>query len=199
MTDKQEEKESKKPVDKKAQTVTVAVAEYESLKNRLEELEGLKDKLMRTAADFENAKKRLAREKEEFVRFNQERILGQLLPVLDNFQRAMDHSEEVTDTNARKIINGIEMVLKQLNEILKSQGVKKVESVGQPFDPNLHEAVGYVQDDGKEDEVVDEIQTGYLLHDRLLRAAKVRVRIAPAPAQKPDGESKSDEEEEEIT
>jgi len=81
--------------------------------------------------------------------------------------------------------------------VLKAQGLEKILAVGSPFDPHVHEAIGYVQEDGKEDEVVDEIEPGYLLNGRLLRAAKVRVRIHQA--QTPQSSSGGEEKQEEIT
>jgi molecular chaperone GrpE len=89
------------------------------------------------------------------------------------------------------VISGIQMVQKQLNEILKNQGLKRIESVGAQFDPHQHESIGFIHEKGPEDVVVEEIEPGYFLHDRLLRAAKVKVRLSPesqADASSPDDE-----------
>jgi molecular chaperone GrpE len=152
---------------------------YEELLQRVNELEGMKDRLMRGAADFENAKKRLQKDKEEFIKFSQESLIRDLLPVLDNFERALVHAGEAKDEKAKALTAGIQLVQKQLNEILKSQGLKRLQTKGQIFDPHQHEAVSHVPEAGREDEITDEIEPGYLLHDRLLRPAKVRVRVKP--------------------
>lgn len=152
--------------------------EIESLKARLTELEGMRERFLLAAADFENAKKRLTRERDDFVRFSQEKLIKDLLPVLDNFERALSHAGNIQDPAAKNIVTGIQMVFKQMEEILKAQGLKRVKSVGEIFDPHQHEAVGYVSGPGRDHEVTDEAEAGYFLHDRLLRAAKVRVRGA---------------------
>ncbi len=178
------EKENSVPESKDEMT-----AEYERLQKRVEELEGLREKFLHAAADFENAKKRNTREKEEFIKFSQERILRDMLPVLDNFERAVAHTsaaelselnEEQIQTNFKNMATGVQMVQKQLIDALKKYGLSRLETVGEKFDPNCHDAVAHVTGDGDEDVVVDEIEAGYMIHDRLLRAAKVRVRTAPS-------------------
>ena len=171
-------------------------AEYESLLARLNELEGMKEKLLRSAADFDNAKKRLLKEREEFIKFSQENLIRQLLPILDNFERALAHAGEVKDSSVKGIVSGIQMVYKQVSELLKNQGLKRLKVVGEKFDPHLHEAVGHAEQEGREDEIVEEIEAGYSLHDRLLRAAKVRVRVSPSSKKKFQPQ---EEKQEEIT
>ena len=176
--------------------IQIPKREYEALKSRLEELDGMREKLLRSAADFENAKKRLQREREEFIKFSQENLLREILPVLDNFERALVHAEQMKDPALKPIVSGVQMVFKQLAEILKAQGLKRAQSVGEIFDPHKHEAMGYVQGPGKEDEVVEEVEAGYSLHDRLLRAAKVRIRVG---ASTPSADSCQEEKTDEIT
>lgn len=181
--------------------VTLLKEEYETLLSRLKELEGIRERLLRSAADFDNAKKRLAREREEFVRFSQEGLIRELLAVLDNFERALNHAEEVRDPSAKRIVEGIQMVLKHLHEILRQQGLERLKTVGGKFDPHLHEAVAYVHEPGHEDVILEEIAPGYRLHDRLLRAAKVRVRVAPSK-EMPEGQKDrtvQEEKQDEIT
>ena len=183
--------------------IEVPVQEYEGLKKKVEELEGLRQKFLLAAADYENAKKRNARDKEDFIKFSQERILRELLPVLDNFERAVGHAntasakasgEEALQQNLKTLTSGVERVQKQLNDILKMHGLKRVETVGQMFNPHFHEVVAHVPEEGKEDQIVDELESGFTLHDRLLRAAKVRVRVSPHQKT-----SASEEKEDEIT
>jgi len=182
--------------------IEVPTQEYEGLKKKVEELEGLRQKFLLAAADYENAKKRTAREKEDFIKFSQERILREILPVLDNFDRAVGHanvasakasSYEDVRQNLKTVIAGVERVQKQLNDILKMHGLKRIETAGQTFNPHFHEVVAHVPEEGKEDQIVDELEPGYMLHDRLLRAAKVRVRVSP---QQP---AASEEKQDEIT
>lgn len=181
-------KETPSPANGK---IEVPAQEYEALNNKVQELEGLRDKFLRAAAEFENAKKRNARDKEDFIKFSQERILRELLPVLDNFERAVDHAnaaslagggEEALQQNFKMLVSGVERVQKQLHDILKMHGLKRIVTADQKFDPHFHEVVGHVAEEGKEDYIVDEMEPGYMLHDRLLRAAKVRVRTSPQTA-----------------
>ncbi|MCB9799594.1 MAG: nucleotide exchange factor GrpE [Candidatus Omnitrophica bacterium] len=155
------------------QSVTLTGKEFEELQKSVSEAEALRDKLLRTVADYENAKKRLARERDDYVRIKQENLIMGLLPVIDNLERAVAHA----DSDSKGIVTGVQMVLKQFMESLKSHGVEKLETVGKDFDPHLHEAIAYVKEEGRDHEIIDEIEAGYKLGDRLLRAAKVRVRI----------------------
>ena len=183
--------------------IEILAQEYEDLKKKVQELEGLREKFLLAAADFENAKKRNAKERDDFIKFSQERILKETLPVLDNFERAITHANTASANssayedlrqNLKTVIAGVERVQKQLFDILKMHGLKKIETAGQNFDPHFHEAVAHVSEEGKEDQIVDELESGYMLHDRLLRAAKVRVRVSPQ-----EKSSTSSEKQDEIT
>lgn len=174
------ESENPEPRDKDTAAASVTLGELEQLRAKLAELEGMRDRFLRSAADFENAKKRLAREKEEFVKFSQESLLRDLLPVLDNFERALAHLPANADGQSKAVLTGVQMVFKQMLEILKGQGLKRMQTVGELFDPHKHEAVAYLPGKGREHEIVEEVEPGYFLHDRLLRAAKVRVRSSSA-------------------
>ena len=181
MTDKKDEvkEDVNKPeaAAEQPKEVVLEHKDYEELLSAIKELTEHKDKFLRSAADFENAKKRLAREREDFLKFGQENLLRSLLNVLDNFERALQHAKEASAQES--LVSGVEKVWKQLSDSLKAQGLKRLETKDATFDPHLHEAIGYVEEEGKEDVIVDEIESGYMLHDRLLRAAKVRVRTAP--------------------
>lgn len=202
----------KAPVEEPAATSAVSgqgkaeifPEEYEALKKKLQELEGLREKFLRAAADFENAKKRNERDKEEFIKFSQERIMRELLPVLDNLERAISHTEAASAAavseekgaprpNLKSFVSGVQLVQKQLLDILKRHGLKRLETAGKKYDPHFHEVVAHVAGEGEEDHIIDELEPGYLLHDRLLRAAKVRVR---ASAGSPNS---SEEKQDEIT
>jgi len=167
-----------KPADQE-DGVTLPRHELEALQQQIAELEGLREKMMRTAADFENAKKRLVRERDDYVAFAQERLIRELLPILDNFERALSHAPDVEDPKAKNVITGVQMVFKHMTEIFKAEGLERLETTGKIFDPNLHEAVAHVEEEGLDHEIIEELEAGYRLRGRLVRAAKVRIRTAP--------------------
>ncbi len=171
--------------------VTLSKEEHQKLLEQAKELETIRDQLLRTAADYDNARKRLAKEREEFVRFTQEKLLRDLLPILDNFERALAHAEEIDPP----VASGIRLIWKQLADLLTIHGLKRLSSEGSSFDPHLHEAVDQTEEEGPEGVIVKEIVPGYLLHDRVLRPAKVRIRVRPNEK----GKEKAEEKEEEIT
>jgi molecular chaperone GrpE len=154
--------------------------ELEKTRRDLEEskkqAEEAADRLLRAYADLENAKKRLAREKEDFVRFANEKLMRELLPILDNFDRALVHTEPGLEDSAASLKEGILLMRRQFADFLSRHGVKRVEAVGKKFDPHLHEALGHVESSEYPDEtVLEEIEAGYQLEGRLLRPAKVRI------------------------
>jgi molecular chaperone GrpE len=145
-------------------------AEVEQLRSEIAEL---KDRLLRERAELENFKRRQARDKAEALRFANEGLLRDLLPIIDNLHRALEHARSSREVEA--IAAGVEMTLQGLTDTLERHGVKIVESLGRPFDPAHHEAIGHVESEHPPNTVVDEHQRGYLLHDRLLRPALVTV------------------------
>lgn len=155
-----------------------AGGELEALRAQLaekdKEIAELKDKYLRTLADTENARKRVRQQSEESVRIQREAILRDLLPIIDNLERALAASREGSD--AKTIVDGVEMTVRALIDFLRAQGVTPVQSVGQAFDPNRHEAVDHVTSDKhRPNTVVDEFHRGYLIGDRVLRPARVSV------------------------
>mgnify|MGYP001211057972 CR=1 FL=1 len=149
------------------------------------EAKELRDQLMRLAADFENFRKRTRREQEEARQYGIEKLLHDLLPALDNLDRALGHS--TSETNP--LIEGVSLVARQFADILTTYGVSSFESINQPFDPEKHEAIGQVSTtEVPLGYVVEEVQKGYLLHDRLLRPARVLVATAPSPTANSDAE-----------
>jgi molecular chaperone GrpE len=156
--------------------------EIEEVKKKLEqkekELKEDHDRLLRLAADFENYKKRAAREKEDWTKFANEDLIRAILPFIDNLERAVDHAEKVADTAV--LIEGVRLTIQQLLQALNKFGLSSFQSVGQPFDPAVHEAMLVVETDQHEpNQVVEEFQKGYLLNDRLLRPATVSVSKTP--------------------
>jgi Molecular chaperone GrpE (heat shock protein) len=132
------------------------------------------DRLQRLQAEFDNYRKRTLKEKTEIIKFASERLVGELLPVLDNFERATSAAQ--TNSDFSSFSQGVEMILRQLQTALGKEGLKAMEAVGQPFDPNLHEAVLRVDsDEHSENTVVEELQKGYYLKDKVLRPSMVKV------------------------
>jgi molecular chaperone GrpE len=134
----------------------------------------LRDQLLRTAADFDNFRKRSRREADDATKRGRETAIKDLLPVFDNLERAATHSEGAAD--AKALGDGVRMVVKQFVDTLDKMGIKRVPSVGQPFDPTLHEAIQHIESAEHPAGVIAvEVQPGYMLGDRLLRAAMVVV------------------------
>jgi len=132
------------------------------------------ERYLRLAAEFENYKKRAQKDQDEYRKYSNERLLKELLPVIDNLQRALQHGR--SSSNKEGILEGIELTSKKALEILSRFGVKPIPSVGLPFDPAVHEAVAKVNGKGhKPNSIVEEFEKGYYLHDRVLRPAMVTV------------------------
>jgi len=172
LTEGNHQKNKKKKEDK----------EIEELKKKLEEKEKEAkenyDRLLRTAADFENYKKRAAREKEDWTKFANEDLIRAILPFIDNLERAVNHAQKIADTGV--LVEGVQLTLQQLLQALNKFGLSSFKSVGKPFDPAMHEAMLVVETDKHEpNQVIEEFQKGYLLNDRLLRPATVSVSKPP--------------------
>lgn len=132
------------------------------------------DRLLRVQAEFENYKKRMQRDKEELARYGGEKVLREFLPIVDNLYRALEAGKMGGDFDSLKA--GLELIRQQIEEVLHRLGVRGIKSLGQPFDPTVHEAVIRVDSPDHEDNtVVDELERGYFLQDRILRPAKVAV------------------------
>jgi molecular chaperone GrpE len=145
------------------------------------------DRYVRLSAEVENFKKRVEKEKKETYKFANENLLKDLLPVLDNLERAMEHGQE--GDNFKALLDGLEMTLKGFLTVLEKHGVTRVEALGEEFDPNQHEAVMVQEDAGRPPGVViSQLQKGYRLHNRLVRPAMVVVSKKPEinPDQDPE-------------
>ena len=150
---------------------TAEVSEEQRLRERVAELE---EKLLRALADYDNLRKRSARQLEQVISSANEKLLGELLDVVDNFERALQH--ECHDGNADAFRRGVEMIYQQLTGLLERYGVRPIEAVGKPFDANYHDALLRVaSSEHAEGTVVDEISKGYMIGDRVLRHSKVSV------------------------
>jgi molecular chaperone GrpE len=154
---------------------TDQVAELQSaLAEKIEKFKDLNDKYLRLAAEFDNYKRLAQRDQRDQIRFGNEQLLKELLPVVDNLERAIKSAQEKGKSDV--LIQGVGLTLKQLTGVLAKFHVRPVEAVGQLFNPATHQAVTSVASEKVPNQhVVDELQRGYLLHDRILRAAMVTV------------------------
>ncbi len=151
--------------------------EISALKNQVEQY---RDQALRAAADLENYRKRMIREKEEVVRYANSSLLEKLLPIMDNFELGLNAARVTAETNpdgqSAEIINGFSMVQRQLHDFLKDHGMESIDAIGHVFDPKIHEALGHHVDDSlPEGQVVSQLRRGYRLAGRLLRPASVIV------------------------
>lgn len=150
----------------------------DELQAQVTELEGklaeTESRMLRLQADFDNYRRRVQLDKEAAEKYKAQSLVLDILPALDNFERAM--KIEVQDEQMTSLLQGMEMVYRQLVEALSKEGVEAIEAVGQPFDPYLHQAVMQVEDSGYEpNTVVEEFQKGYKLKDRIIRPSMVKV------------------------
>ncbi len=166
--------EDEAPIE--VQPDSISVDELQELKSRATKADENWDKYLRTVADFDNYKKRVAREKEELARFTTERVVAALLPTLDNLERAIDAAQTHGAENSA-LLQGLTQVHSQFRRTLMEFGLQEIiAGAGQPFDPNLHEAVSQVESpEHAEGHVVEQFQRGYKLAERLLRPARVVV------------------------
>jgi len=152
---------------------TSADAPIDDLTAAIQERQALQDRLLRTAAEFDNYRKRVERERRDILDYAATDVLTELLPVVDDLERAL-HADTATDASIYR--QGVELILKQLHDLLKRRGVTIIESLGTDFDPNVHQAVMHdVSTEHREGEVMQELRRGYRLRDRLLRPAMVKV------------------------
>ncbi|MBW2557985.1 MAG: nucleotide exchange factor GrpE [Deltaproteobacteria bacterium] len=132
------------------------------------------DKYLRACAELENYKKRAARDREDFIKYGNETLIKNMLPTVDNMERALEHSSDLEDLKA--FVDGLALIRDGFLAALGRHGVEEIEAIGKDFDPNFHEAMMQVEGKKKEDnKVVEEFEKGYLLNGRLLRPSKVSI------------------------
>jgi molecular chaperone GrpE len=138
-----------------------------------DERDSLQDRLLRTAAEFDNYRKRIDRERRDLSEYAAADVLRELLPIIDNFERAL---QTPVPPEAEAVRTGVELIHKQMLDLLRKRGVKPIDTLGADFDPNFHQAVIHeISDRHREGEVMEELQRGYMLGERLLRPAMVKV------------------------
>jgi molecular chaperone GrpE len=147
------------------------------------ELAEAKDRTLRIAADLENFRKRALKDREDAHHYGHQNLVKDLLPSVDNLERAVDHARKGGEESASGLLEGVELVLRELHSVLSKHGVTPIEALGQPFDPSLHEAMAQVPDGSQPPGTVVEVfQRGYQLRNRLLRPARVVVSKRPDDA-----------------
>ena len=193
-----QQKESESKEAETEEKIDEAVISVEEELERLQaDVEAARDRMLRTAAEFENYKKRAERDKNDFMKYIATEFVTDLLPIMDNLERAIDATDQSKneDVNAvgqnfESFREGVRLIYKQLQDVLTRRGVTQIEAVGKSFDPNVHEAV--MQTPSEEypaNTVAAEFQKGYMLHDRVIRASMVSVS-----AGNPEGEGGEEDE-----
>ena len=168
----------------------------EQLAQALEEAKVHQEQYLRTLADMENLRKRTQRDKEDLAKYANENILREILPVIDNLERAVEHAEQAESDEG--LFEGVQMTLTQFGQLLGKFGVEPVEAIGQPFDPAYHQAMGQMEsEDYPVNTVVQQMQKGYQLNKRLLRPAFVMLAKAPIVAEPEDINSTEEIDEDE--
>ncbi|CAH1209326.1 MULTISPECIES: nucleotide exchange factor GrpE [Paenibacillus] len=157
-----------------AQADEMAEQEQGELARLKAEAEESQTRLLRAQADFDNFRRRTQKEKEELGKYASMKLVTELIPVIDNFERAMATVPEGPETES--FAKGIQMIFRQLETVLGNEGLTAMETVGQPFNPEFHQAIMQVESDEHEEGiVVEEVQKGYMLKDKVLRPAMVKV------------------------
>ena len=163
-----------------AEPATVTAQQLTELKERAGRADENWDRLLRTTADFENFKKRAAREKQEAIKFANEGLLQKLLPVVENLDMALAATQDARPEAGQSLQAGVNMISQQLKGVLAEAGLEELDALGKPFDPNLHEALMQKETpDVPEGQVVQQLRKGYKFRDRLLRPAGVVVAKQP--------------------
>lgn len=145
-------------------------------KDKNDEAKEYLERLQRTMAEFDNFRKRTAKEKSQMFESGAKEVLEVLLPVIDNFERALSSCDEDAKEDNKAFVQGVEMIYKQLIGVLEEVGVKEIDAVGKEFDPNFHNAVTHVEDDELGENIVaEEFQKGYMYKDSVLRYSMVKV------------------------
>ena len=180
------EKEEEPVEEEEVMKLTPLEQLQEDVRLKDEELLKQKDTFLREKAELENFKKRLTKEKEDFVQFANERLLKELVQIEDNLERAMS----APNATLESLKEGIEMIQKQFATFLKNQKVESIEALGKPFDPNLHEVLNQQEsDEHEENTVILEYSKGYTLNGRILRSAKVVISKKPSKEEAPEDDS----------
>lgn len=174
--DKKEKEEIRGQKDSKPepQTQKTEETDAQAIERQKGEYQALWDRFLRLQAEFDNYKKRSLQDKADFIKFANHGLISELVGILDNFELSIKYADEKNDF--KLMHQGVDMIIKQLQTLLKSKGLERIKTIGERFDPHRHDALEIVEDEASDQErVVDEFQPGYLLSGRILRPAKVKV------------------------
>lgn len=173
--DKETQDVEKKAEELNGKTIVIKESEYSQLKQEAEKAKENWDKYLRLQADFENARKRWERDKQEIARYGNEDLIHDVLNVIDDLERSLELAQG-NHEDFTAFLKGVEMILSHLYDLLKRYGVSVMEAKGKIFDPNYHEALMQIENNqAPENTVIEELQKGYLLDDKVIRTAKVKV------------------------
>ena len=139
-----------------------------------QEMVDARDMMLRLAAELDNYKKRTVKERQSLIKYASQSIIQELIPILDNFERAIESATKSRDFDS--FLEGVELIFRQMYDALERKGVSKIEALGKAFDPNIHEAIAQVAtEECPENTVIEELQKGYMLYDRVIRPSRVAV------------------------
>lgn len=175
MQEEQQQTETQATEQNKEQQEKAEMTDAEKLAAANEEIAQLKDKYLRQVAEFDNYRKRTLKEKTELILNGGEKVLGALLPVLDDLDRAVANIAKSNDVETLK--EGVDLIVDKLSKTLATQGLQKMDTIGKEFDTDFHEAVALIPapEESKKNHVIDCVQSGYMLNDKVIRHAKVVV------------------------
>ena len=160
--------------NKKDEEITLPKKEYEALKAKADERDACYEKLLLAHAEFDNAKKRLEKDKMDFLRYANDGLIMEFLPIVDNLEMAEKYIKEAKDFKA--VQGGVDMIQSQIQIFLKDIGIERIKTVGEKFDPHLHEAMEVEESNDKDEGlIVAELKPGYRLNGRMLRPASVKI------------------------
>jgi len=175
MSNNQKENKKNQEASTEEKVITLKETEYLKLKEEADKAKVYWDRLLRLQAEFENTRKRLEKDKQDFIKFANEGVILELLNILDDLERTIELAQ-TGHQDLSAFLKGVEMILAHLYEMLKEYGVKPIASKGKLFDPHYHEALMQVEDKSlPEHTIVEELQKGYLLNDKVIRTSKVKV------------------------
>ncbi|MEN2986046.1 MAG: nucleotide exchange factor GrpE [Thermodesulfovibrionaceae bacterium] len=168
----------------KGETLAIEEKSRDLIENLQKEIEKQKEKYLRLYAEFENYKKMVNKEREEIISYANEKLIKELLPVIDNLELAVKHSQSNLNLSWLEAVRvGVENAIREFLRVLEKFGVKPIDSLGQAFNPEIHDAISVVEtEEAEENTVVEEIRKGYLYKDKVLRASLVAVSKKPKPS-----------------
>ena len=170
----EEESSEAEPEEKEAPGEEKDLTPDQEMARMQQEVEQANDMMLRLAAELDNYKKRVGKERESLIRYAAQDVLQELIPVLDNFERAIESADKSKDFVS--FLEGVKMIYKNMYDVMGRKGLVRIDAVGETFDPNIHEAVMQVtSEEHPENVVVEELQKGYMLHDRVIRPSMVVV------------------------